>query len=229
MKWQPELTSKPWKKAATDYYNLLKKYGPPGVTSNGFTESETLFANGQCAMWIDATSAAGYLSDPSHSKVAKNTGYAQAPYQVTKHGANWLYSWAFVVPSSAKNQKAAMTFAEWATSKGYIDLVGQKQGWVIVPGGTRKSTYHNPHYRKVAPFADVVLHAIKTADPQHPSAKPVPYTGIQFVDIPQFQAIGTQVGQDMAAILAGRMSVDQGLSRAQSQTKRIMKRAGYYK
>ena len=227
--WKPQLTSSAWKKAATDYKNLVTKYGPPGVTSNGFTESETLFANGQCAMWVDATVAAGYLSDPSNSKVAKDVGFAKAPYATTKNGSHWLYSWALAVPKSSNHQEAAKTFIEWATSKKYINLVGQKKGWVSVPPGTRQSTYDNPEYKKVAPFASLVLNSIKTADPKNPTAEPVPYTGIQFVDIPPFQAIGTRVGQILAGIVAGQTSVDQGLSQANSVTKRMMQQAGYPK
>lgn len=229
MKWQPELTSSAWKQATADYKNMLNKYGPPGVTSNGFTETETLFANGQCAMWVDSTVAAGYLADPAQSKVAKDVGFAQAPYKTTTHGANWLYSWALAVPKSSKHQQAAKTFIEWATSKHYIALVGEKNGWVTVPPGTRHSTYENPKYKQAASFAGLVEKAITSADPEHPSAKPVPYTGIQFVDIPPFQAIGTRVGQIMAGILAGQTSVDQGLQDAQRYTQRMMQQSGYLK
>jgi sorbitol/mannitol transport system substrate-binding protein len=44
---------------------------------------------------------------------------------------------------------------------------------------------------------------------------PVPYTGIQYVDIPEFQELGTQVSQQIAAAIAGTTSVDQALQQAQ--------------
>ena len=229
MNWQPDMTSAAWKKAAAEYKTLLTKYGPPGVTSNGFTETETLFANGQCAMWVDATVAAGYVSDPQKSKVAKSVGFAQAPHEVTKQGTHWLYSWALAVPKSSSHQKAAETFITWATSKGYIDAVGKKDGWVAVPPGTRKSTYANADYQKAAPFSALVEKAIQTADPTKPSAQQVPYTGIQFVSIPEFQAIGTRVGQILAGIIAGQSTVDQGLGQSQAFTKRLMMRSGKMK
>lgn len=227
--WKPQLTTRPWQKAATMYKTLLNKYGPPGVTSNGFVESETLFANGQCAMWVDSTVAAGYLADPDNSKVAEDTGFTQAPVAATPHGAHWLYSWALAVPKSSKHEKAAKTFIEWATSKDYVNLVGEKKGWVSVPPGTRHSTYANPKYKQAATFAPLVEKAISTADPEHPTSQPVPYTGIQFVDIPPFQAIGTRVGQVMAAIVSGQTSVDKGLSKAQDFTQRLMTQSGYPK
>jgi sorbitol/mannitol transport system substrate-binding protein len=57
----------------------------------------------------------------------------------------------------------------------------------------------------------------------------VPYVGIQFVAIPEFQSIATQVGKQFTAALTGHMSVDQALAAAQQSTAREMKRAGYPK
>src|SRR3546814_6440602 len=108
-------------------------------------------------------------------------------------------------------------------------MVGEAEGWVAAPPGTRRSTYENPEYKEAAPFADFTLQAILSADPAHPTAAPVPYTGVQFVAIPEFQGIGTQVGQAIAAALSGNMSVDQALQTAQAATERTMRQAGYPK
>ena len=67
------------------------------------------------------------------------------------------------------------------------------------------------------------------ADPQHPTVDPVPYTGVQFVAIPEFQGIGTAVGQQFSAALAGTTSAADALKNAQELTTREMKRAGYIK
>ncbi|WP_018465740.1 ABC transporter substrate-binding protein [Calidithermus timidus] len=227
--WKPQLTSPEWKRAIGQYVELVTKYGPPGVTGNGFTENLTLMSEGKCAMWIDATVAAGYLANPKTSKVADKIGFAKAPVAVTPNGAHWLWSWALAIPKSSKKVDAAKTFITWATSKEYIELVGNTQGWVSAPPGTRYSTYNNPNYLKAAPFAKVVLDSINTADPTKPTLKPVPYTGVQFVGIPEFQAIGTQVGQFIAGIVAGRTSLDAGLAQAQAAVEKLMKEAGYLK
>lgn len=227
--WKPQLTSPEWKRAISQYVELVTKYGPPGVTSNGFTENLTLMSEGKCAMWIDATVAAGYLANPKTSKVADKIGFAKAPVAVTPRGAQWLWSWALAIPKSSKKVEAAKTFITWATSKEYIELVGNTQGWVSAPPGTRYSTYNNPNYQKAAPFAKVVLESINTADPTKPTLKPVPYTGVQFVGIPEFQAIGTQVGQFIAGIVAGKTSLDDGLNQAQTAVEKLMKEAGYLK
>ena len=227
--WRPQLTSPEWKRAIGQYVELVTKYGPPGVTGNGFTENLTLMSEGKCAMWIDATVAAGYLANPKTSKVADKIGFAKAPVAVTPNGAHWLWSWALAIPKSSKKVEAAKTFIAWATSKEYIELVGRTQGWVSAPPGTRYSTYNNPNYQRAAPFAKVVLDSINTADPTKPTLKPVPYTGVQFVGIPEFQAIGTQVGQFIAGIVAGRTSLDNGLAQVQAAVEKLMKEAGYIK
>ena len=70
---------------------------------------------------------------------------------------------------------------------------------------------------------------MQAADTQHPSVQKVPYTGGQFVSIPEFQGIGTAVGQQFSAAVAGQESVDQALKSAQQITTREMTKAGYIK
>jgi len=226
--WQPQLTSPEWTAAAKFYIDTLTKYGPPGVSSNGFNETLALFNSGKCAIWVDASVAGSFTTDKEQSRVVDSVGFAPAPIEVTPKGASWLYAWSLAIPTSSKHKEAAKAFITWATSKDYIQLVTEKDGITNVPPGTRTSTY-NEAYLKAAPFAKVTLQMMQNADPAHPSAKPVPYVGIQYVTIPEFQAIGTSVGKIFAAALTGQMSVEQALSSAQLFTEREMKRAGYPK
>ena len=228
-KWQAQLTSPEWKKAVSFYVDLLKKDGPPGASSNGFNENLTLMSSGKCAMWIDATVAAGILYNKQQSQVADKIGFAPAPTEVTPNGSHWLWSWALAVPKSSKSQDSAKKFIEWATSKEYIEMVAKDEGWASVPSGTRTSTYQRPEYKAAAPFSDFVLKAITTADPNHPTAKPVPYTGVQFVGIPEFQSFGTVVGQSISGAFAGQMSVDQALAAGNAAADRAVMQAGYQK
>jgi sorbitol/mannitol transport system substrate-binding protein len=228
-RWQPQLTSEPWKTAVSYYVRNMNAYGPPGATTNGHNENRALFASGNCAMWVDATSAAGYIFNPRESRVADKTWFTAAPIQVTANGSGWFWAWALAVPSSSQKADAAKSFLKWATSKDYVKLVGESEGWVAVPPGTRKSTYDNPEYVKAAPFAKVVYEAVRNADITRPTKDPVPYVGIQYVAIPEFQGIGTQVGQQIAAALAGQVTVDQALETAQRATERTMRQAGHLK
>ena len=228
-KWEPQLTSPEWKKAVSFYVNLLQKDGPPGASSNGFNENLTLMSSGKCAMWIDATVAAGMLYNKEQSQISDKVGFAAAPIEVTPRGSHWLWAWALAIPKTSKQTEAAKKFIEWATSKDYIEMVAKDEGWASAPPGTRQSTYAHPEYKAAAPFADFVLKAIETADPNHPTLKPVPYTGVQFVGIPEFQSFGTVVGQSISGALAGQMTVDQALAAGQATAERAVRQAGYLK
>ncbi|UCZ87687.1 sugar ABC transporter substrate-binding protein [Pseudomonas sp. L5B5] len=226
--WQPEFTGPQWNNALAFYVDNMKQYGPPGASSNGFNENLALFNSGKCAIWVDASVAGSFVTDKGQSKVAEHVGFTYAPHQVTDKGSAWLYSWALAIPASSRAKDAARTFATWATSREYAALVAEKDGIANVPPGTRASTYSEA-YLSAAPFARVTLESLKAADPARPTARPVPYVGIQLVTIPEFQAIGTQVGKLFSAALIGQTTVDQALAAAQQSTEREMKRAGYPK
>lgn len=226
--WKPEFSGPEWKNALNFYVNTMKKSGPPGASSNGFNENLALFNSGKCAIWVDASVAGSFVTDKTQSKVADSVGFTFAPHQVTDKGSAWLYSWALAIPTSSKAKDAAKTFSAWATSKEYGELVAKTDGIANVPPGTRASTYSDA-YMSAAPFAKVTLESLKAADPSKPTLKPVPYIGIQLVTIPEFQAVGTQVGKLFSAALIGQTTVDQALAAAQQTTEREMKRAGYPK
>lgn len=229
MKWKPQLDSKPWHDAITFYVDMLTKYGPPGSANNSFNEILALYNEGKCGMWVDATIAASFITDPKQSKVADKVAFAQAPTMVTPKGANWLWAWALAVPAGTKHTVEAQKFIEWATSKEYINLIGKEVGWGNVPTGTRKSTYSNENFLKAAKFAAAEKTAIDSANPNDATLPKSPYVGVQFAAIPEFQSIGISVGQQLTAALAGKISVDAALKASQAAADREMKKAGYYK
>ncbi|KAA3512953.1 ABC transporter substrate-binding protein [Agrobacterium rosae] len=228
--WKPQFDQPEWKNALQFYVDLMKDAGPSGASSNGFNENLTLFQQGKCGMWIDATVAASFVSNPKDSKVADKVGYALFPThgELKNHG-NWLWSWNLAIPKSSQKAEAAEKFIAWATSKEYTQLVASKDGWANVPPGTRTSLYKNADYEKAAGFAAPTLAAMNAADITKPTVKPVPYTGGQFVAIPEFQSLGTTVGQLFSAVVAGQSSVDDALASAQSTATREMTRSGYIK
>lgn len=229
MQWKAQIDKAPWKEALTTYASLLQKYGPPGVTANGYNETLSLFATGKCGIWVDATVAAGSLADPASSTVLNKVGYAPPPYGKYDKGNHYLWAWALAVPASSKVPDAAKQFIYWATSQEYIQLVAKSNGWATVPPGTRRSTYENSDYQKAAPIATLTLQEIESANMLDATQEKVPYRGISFVNIPEYQSIGTSVGQIFAAVIAKQKTVDQGLMEAQAVTERAIRQAGYPK
>ncbi|MET3131166.1 sorbitol/mannitol transport system substrate-binding protein [Oxalobacteraceae bacterium GrIS 1.11] len=229
IKWQPQFTSKPWKDAVAMYVDLLKNFGPPDSASNGFNEILALYNEGKCGIWIDATIAASFITDPKQSKVADKVGFAQAPITVTERGANWLWAWALAIPVSSKHPEAAQKFINWATSREYIKLVASDTSWANVPTGTRKSTYLTPEFVKAAKFAGAEGKAISSARPNHSTLPPSQYIGVQFAAIPEFQVIGVVAGQQMAAALQGKITIEKALDITQQAADHEMRKGAYYK
>src|SRR4029078_1918092 len=130
--WKPQFDQPEWKKTLDFYVNLMKEAGPPGASSNGFNENLALFNAGKCGMWIDATVAASFVTNPKDSTVADTVGFALAPHKGLGKNANWLWAWSLAIPASSKNAEAAEKFISWATGKGYLDLVASKEGWANV-------------------------------------------------------------------------------------------------
>jgi sorbitol/mannitol transport system substrate-binding protein len=229
MNWHAALDTPEWHRAITYYSDLLKSDGPPGATSNGFNENLVLFAGGHCAIWIDSTVAATLLYSGERSRVAGTVSYAPIPLGQDTGAPTWLWSWNLAVPASSKHAEAAVRFATWATSKDYIGLVARTEGWIAVPPGTRRSTYETAEYQRAAPFSAFVRNAISTAIPTDSGTASRPYRSAEFVAIPAFQGLGTQVGQIIAATLTEQTDVDAALKNAQTVAERSIQQAGYSK
>ena len=161
--------------------------------------------------------------------VADKVGYALAPDTGLGKRGNWLWAWSLAVPAGSQKADAAQKFISWATSKAYLDLVASKEGWANVPPGTRTSLYDNPEYQAAAPFAKMTLDSINSADPTKPTVKPVPYIGVQFVAIPEFQGLGTTVGQLFSAALAGQTTRRRRARTGPGRRDREMTEGGYIK
>lgn len=213
--WNARLESPAFRKATKFYVNLVRKYGISGAAAAGYGECITRYSQGQAAMWYDATAMVSTVESPTESKVVGKNGYAPAPVVKTP-ASGWLYTWSLGIPKSSDKPDAAWRFLSWVTSKDYIKLVGDKIGWEAVPPGSRQSTYRIPEYAKVArAYAQPTLDALSNASQDKTMTRKVPYPGIQFVGIPEFQDLGTRVGQQISAAIAGQISVDQALEQSQ--------------
>jgi sorbitol/mannitol transport system substrate-binding protein len=213
--WDAQVDSPEFAEAVQFYVDLVKDAGESDPVSTGFTECLNNVSQGRSAMWVDATVAAGLLEDPTSSDVAGKMGYAHAPVVETEE-SGWLWSWNLAIPETTKNREAAVEFVKWATSKEYHQLVGTELGWSRVPPGARNSTYEIPEYQEAAAaFAPITRDIMLAVNPEQPGVAPQPWTGIQYVTIPEFQDLGNQVSQDLADVFAGRSELAPVLERAQ--------------
>jgi sorbitol/mannitol transport system substrate-binding protein len=212
--WQAQVDSAEFRNAVQFYVDLVRTHGETGAPQAGFTECLNNLIQGNAAMWYDATSAAGSL-EAATSPVRGKIGYVAAPVVETP-SSGWLYAWSWSIQQASTKKDDAWKFISWASSKGYEGLVGSQLGWSRVPAGKRASTYTSEAYLKESSaFAQPTLDAILRADPNNPGVQPRPAPGIQFVDIPEFPDLGTQVSQGVSSAIAGQTSVDAALKRGQ--------------
>lgn len=127
--------------AAIDLYGtLLREYGPPGVLNMSWPQAVAIFAQGNAALYTDASSIYANVLDPEMSTVADKTGVAKFPAGPAGSIMYNVTSWGLSMYSGSKNKEAACEFIKWATSK---DIVLKTQGENAVPGA-RKSVWADP-------------------------------------------------------------------------------------
>jgi polyol transport system substrate-binding protein len=212
--WTPKVNAKEFKQATQFYVDLVRAHGETGASQAGFTECLNNTVQGKSAMWYDATSAAGSL-EAAGSPVKGKMGYVAAPVVLTK-SSGWLYAWSWGIQQASTKKDNAWKFISWASSRQYEEAVGTELGWSRVPAGKRASTYTNPKYlAEASAFAEPTRSAIETADPLNPGVQPRPAPGIQFIDIPEFTSLATQVSLDVSSAIAGKESVSAALDKGQ--------------
>nr|WP_141925316.1 sugar ABC transporter substrate-binding protein [Haloactinospora alba] len=219
--WNAELDSPEFQRAADFYVDLVREHGQPGAANSGFGDCLNHYAQGRAAMFYDSTSMVSTIEDDNASTVAGENGYAPAPVAETDYGG-WLYTWTLGIPSTSEHPEEAWEFLEWMTDKDYVRLVGEEYGWQRVPPGNRLSTFEIPEYREAASdYADPMLRGIEEADPGDPGTRPVPYEGIGFLAIPEFQDLGTRVSQQLSAAIAGQVTTEEALAQSQEYARTV--------
>jgi len=227
MDWAPRLDSEEVREAVSMYVDTVRSYGQPGAATSGFGECLTQFSQGNAAMWFDASSMVSGVENPDSSTVVGRTGYALGPTQATEY-AGWLYSWALAIPETSQKKDAAWEFIAWMTHPDYFQLVGNEVSWEALPPGSRLSTYEIPEYKELsATYVEPTLDSMENSTQENSMTVEVPYDGLQNVVIPEFQDLGTRVGQQFSAAIAGQKSVDEALEQAQGFAASVARTYGW--
>jgi len=228
--WEPQLTSPETKEAVQFYVDSLRDYGQPDAAKDGWEGCLQQFSQGKTAIWYDDTVFAGSALDQATPEVEPNIAFAMAPTGPADLASGWLWSWGLGITESSKNKDAAWKFISWVTSEDYIKLAGEEAGWDSIPPGSRASTYEIPEYLEAADrYAELTVASIEAADPLQPTVDPVPYTGVQYVQIPEFVEIGDFVSQQIAGAISGTQTVDEALEKSQEYALKAVTDAGYLK
>lgn len=226
--WNAQLTDPETVAGVQFYVDLLRNYGQPDAAKDGWEGCLQQIGQGKTAMWYDDTVFAGSAIDAATPEIADNLGFAMAPTGPSGLPSGWLWSWGLGITASSQHPDEAWKFISWATSKEYIQLAGQEAGWDSIPPGSRKSTYEIPEYLDAASrYAELTMKSIEAANPLGTAVEPVPYDGVQYVQIAEFVDIGDFVSQQIAGAISGDMTVEEAMSKSQEYTVAAMASAGY--
>ena len=221
--WSSGVTSPEFKQTMQFYVNAAQKYGPKGQAQVSVSDCFNNFIGGKSAMWIDSSAAGPAIDDPGQSKVAGKVGYAYMPTVKTQY-SGWLWSWGWGIPTASKNKDNAWKYISWVTGKTYGDDVAAQLGWGHYAGYSRESTYDKPGFVAANKLSlPVTKGAIAHADPNNPGVQPRPYSGIQYITIPEWTDLGTTAGQQLSAAIGGTTSVDSAIKTIAAAADKVSK------
>lgn len=183
--------------AAEFYAKLLRETGPAGVVGFNWSESQTTFAQGRAAMWLDGVGFSAPLMDKTKSRVTETVGFLPVP-----RGPKAQHSATFVdgvgIARGAKNKGGAWLYLQWAASKAMC------LEYLRTGSGTpaRASSYGNAEVMKASVFPkewfDTVQASLKIAR----SGLPVIVSVTEFRDVFGIALTNTISGADPKAELA---------------------------
>jgi multiple sugar transport system substrate-binding protein len=194
---KPDVDSAGDIKAVEFYADLLRKYGPPGVTNFSWPEASALMQQGRVALYTDGAGFAGPFEDPKKSKVVGKMGYGIFP---AGPAGNFppIFANGLAIYSQSKHKEAAWYFVQWATSKSIL-LATLKSGTSV----GRTSAWDTPNVEQGSPLPkewfDSTLQMLKIGVPGLPDVVNV----AEARDIISVGVIDVINGQDATKVMQG--------------------------
>jgi sorbitol/mannitol transport system substrate-binding protein len=230
MNWKATVDTPEQRAAWKMYKNILRDAGQKDILSYTYNECIALMQSGKCGIYYDATSIAPPL-ESAGSLVKGKVGYAMPPHEKMTTNTAWLWNWSMGInpKSSDDKKKAVFDFMLWATSKDFIKMtVDTDPTGSSTPPASRSSTYKLAAYKN-APYAAMTLKTLQSTDFTHPTLQPVPYTGLQYIAIPEFADMGTQMTQWLADYVVDKITLDEAITKTNDLFNQVAKDDGYQK
>jgi len=213
--WKPMLDSPEVIQSAKFYSDILKNYGPPGVSSWEWSKILSGLQSEKVAITIDTPAFAISIEDPKLSKTAGKWGYAPQP--AGKAGITMdPFAWYVGINKDSKHKKAAWLFITWMTSKEVQMAIGGPTIYV-----SRLSVNSDPRWREDYPWLEgwqtALMENVKYADPD---CRP---------RIPEYPEIGNTVGVALQEVISGQKNAEDAMKEVNKKVYEILEKAGYYK
>jgi len=202
---QPNLVT-PEARKAMEVFLKLKEISPPGVESFNADEVGTFMAQGTAASSINWPNWVATFEDPNQSRVVGKIAYSAIPAG-THAGSSEIGHWLMGITADSKNKQAAFDFMIWATSPEQI-----KKSVTRGNPPVRFSAFTDPELTSKPQFRHfpVLMEAINfsTPRPRHP----------------KWPEIENAFGAELSKAVAGQISADEALQRANDAIAKIVAR-----
>ena len=206
--WKPRFNDKAGVQALKFLQEVVAT-GPAGIPGYGQGESNTAFLQGQAAMYLDSTSLAGVVNDPSKSRVVGNVSWALHPKGTRR--ASQSGGLGLTIPRNAKNADAGFLLMQWLTSKAQDKAVTRLGGAPM-----RNSTLADADLVRQYPEFITFKEALQYSNPDW---RPI----IAVWDKINVQALGVGISE----ALTGKKTAEEALNGLVAPVAQIMREAGY--
>ena len=198
---RPALDSPQTIAAVAEYADMLKYYGPPGVTSWSFPQVISALEEDRCAIAISGAFALPYVLNSKLTVDNSEIIMTRFPSRGGVSRPN-LFFWTLAMNTRSKNKIGSWLFMQWVTSYTTATLVTPSSE------PARAAVYDSPKYKDFygAHNAKVILESLKTADP-----KPFNLAWRN----PNFTEVGNALGRATSAIISGEATPAAALRSAQ--------------
>ena len=211
--WHPTLDSEAGHKAFDVLMRLVPYLEPTSLNASD-DEANTAMLNGT---WVYAPFEWGgsTMNDPKFTKFADVWKVALVPKGTGEKGryAPHMGGLGFIMPVYSKNKDAAWEWIKFCCSGDKQDPAIGK-AWVDNAGQPARPSLLK-EYVGIRPYFSGLMESLPVAQ--------------RFLPIPESNVLYETVGTEVAAVVTNQKTPEQGLKDMQSQAKRIMTKAGYYR
>nr|WP_299169759.1 extracellular solute-binding protein [uncultured Arthrobacter sp.] len=203
--WTPAMDSEEAIRAATIFRDLAE-LGPDDPKAVGQAEAIAAMQAGDSAQLSVVAAAANSMNDEANSNVLGKVGFAELPGGIAATG-----TWNLAVPADLPEERTgpALDFIKWVSSEEGMEVFVEAGG---IP--TRSDAYDADGIEESAQaYLDVVRQASETA--QGP---------FRFEFMGEFLTVTEPI---LAAIAAGDVSPEEGMTQMQSELTAVVQEAGY--
>jgi len=185
--------------AAKWYTELLKQYGPEGVSAMTWSDALSTMQEGRAGHFVSDANLFWPNLTGEDSQIADSVGIAKAPSPADGEFGPNAYNWQISTSKNAKNSKQGFLFMLWASSQ-------PTNTWMHLNSdaafSVRQSVWENEEFRSRVGenFAQVTLESLKQAQPD-------PFDR-------QYPQWGQRYSEELQRAIAGQKSPEAAMRRA---------------